>query len=314
MSDADRSGGRSFGQSVAGWVVARPANAVLALTATLALPILQIVSGALLVLLVLERGVRDAAIYAVIALALLIGVAAIAQTSAVPFTVSAVTVLLPSLLFGLLLQWTRSLTLALQVSVLLAALAVLGFAIAVKDPVAYWEPVMQALIEWARSNELHLQADALVAEPVMAANMMTLAFVLTRWTLLAVIVLFGYALARSLERRTGDLGRFRELNLGRVLALTLAIASLVAWLLGAVWLQNVAIVLFATFWLQGLAVVHWLHANGQLPTFVVIATYALMLVLHVFLLMALAIFGYTDAWFDYRRRVPRKNTDLDKDL
>ena len=311
MADAGRSGGRGFGQFVANWVVARPQNAVIALAATLALPILQVVSGALLVLLVLERGVRDAAIYAGIAAGLLAIVAYFAKVQADQIVLNMAVVLMPSLLFGLLLQWTRSLTLTLQVSVLLAGLVVLGFAIFVDDAVAYWQPLMEALIEWARSNDLHMQADALIAEPVMAANMMTLAFVLTRWALLAVIVLLGYALARSLERQTGNLGHFRELNLGRVLALTLASASVIAWLLGADWLQNVAIVLFATFWLQGLAVVHWLHDNGQLPAFVVIATYALMLVLHVFLMLALAILGYTDAWFDYRSRVPRKKIDLD---
>lgn len=302
MPDAEPTSGRSLSRTAANWIVAKPQNAVIALTATLALPLLQVLSGAILVLLVLHRGVRQAAIYGTLAGALLVGVTLIAGVPAAQVTASIAGILMPALLFGMLLQWTRSLALTLQVSVILAAAAVLTFGLIVADPVAYWQPLMSALVEWARDNELYVQADALVAEPLMAANMMTLAFVLTRWMLVTVIVLLGYALSRAVAGEAVSYGRFRDLNLGRVIALTMAIASVIAYLLGVDWLQNVAVVLFATFWLQGLAIVHWLHANGQLPAFVVIATYALMLVLHVFLLLALAIFGYTDAWFGFRRR------------
>ncbi|MDX1480852.1 MAG: DUF2232 domain-containing protein [Woeseiaceae bacterium] len=306
MPEDGRGNDRHFAQTVAAWVVARPQNGVLALAATLALPVLQLVSGALIVLLVLRRGVRDAALYGVIAGLLLVAMALVTRAPAGMVAGSIAVVLMPSLLFGLLLQWTRSLTLTLQVSVIVAALATLGFGLAVADPVAYWQPVMQALVEWARQNDLHLQADALEAEPAMAANMMTLAFVLTRWAIVTVVGLLGYWLARSLGGESGDYGRFRDLNLGRVIALTMAIASVIAWLAGPDWLQNVAVVMFATFWLQGLAVMHWLQAHGQLPAFVIIATYALMVVLHVFLLLTLAVLGYTDAWFDYRSRASRK--------
>jgi hypothetical protein len=306
VADEGGSSGKRFGQTVAAWVVARPQNAVLALAATLALPLLQVAAGAVVVLLVLRRGLRDAAIYSALAGAMLLGAALVAQVPTGQVAASLAIVLMPALLFGLLLVSTRSLALTLQISVILAAVATLGFGIVVPDPVAYWSPVMEVLVDWARQNDLHMQADALEAEPAMAANMMTLAFVLTRWTLFTVVGLLGYALARTLGGEAGSFGRFRDLDFGRVIALTMALASVIAWLVGLNSLQNVAVVMFATFWLQGLAVMHWLHANGQLPAFVVIATYALMLVLHVFLLLALAVLGYTDAWFNYRRRVSRK--------
>jgi hypothetical protein len=239
----------------------------------------------------------------------MVTVAAVVAAPLVQVAGNLAMILLPTLLLGLILERTRSLTLTLQVSVIMATAAIVAFNAAVADPIAYWAPIMQALVEWARENDLHIQADALVAEPAMAADMMTLAFVLTRWAMYAVILLIGYGLARGLDGSAGNYGRFRDLDFGRVIALTMAIASVIAYLLGTDWIQHVAIVLFATFWLQGLAIVHWLHGNGQLPAFVVIATYALMLVLHVFLLLALAILGYTDAWFDYRRRAARHRND-----
>jgi uncharacterized protein YybS (DUF2232 family) len=56
------------------------------------------------------------------------------------------------------------------------------------------------------------------------------------------------------------------------------------------------------FWLQGLAVVHWMYSERRLPLFVVIVTYVLLPFLHVFLVLGLSVLGYTDAWFRYRRR------------
>ena len=54
-------------QPLAAWLVARPQNAVLALAATLLLPVLQIFSGIFMVLLILQQGVRLALVEGAIA-------------------------------------------------------------------------------------------------------------------------------------------------------------------------------------------------------------------------------------------------------
>jgi len=288
-------------QSVAAWLVARPQNAILALASTLLLPLLQIFGGAIMVLLVLRQGVRLAVIEGAIAGVFLVVVATIAGAPIGQIAVSIVATLLPAVRVAMLLQYTRSLALTMQVSAILAAVAMLGFQIVVDDLVAFWEPVMGMLVEWTRENDLHMQADLLVADPAMTAEMMTLATVLTRWTIFAAYLLLGYRLFSRLPRETEKFGRFCDLDFGRVIALTMALASLIAYASGAAWLQNVAVVLFTIFWLQGLAIVHWMHVERHLPLFMVIATYVLMLILHVFLVLALAVLGYTDAWFRYRR-------------
>jgi uncharacterized protein YybS (DUF2232 family) len=66
-------------------------------------------------------------------------------------------------------------------------------------------------------------------------------------------------------------------------------------------------VAFAVFWLQGLAILHWLHAEQRLPVFVVIMTYALLPFLNVLLVISLAVVGYMDAWFDFRARAKLKD-------
>jgi hypothetical protein len=293
-------------QPLAAWLVARPQNAVLGLAATLLLPILQIVSGIIMVLLVLRQGVRIAVIEAAVAGGLLAVVALIFGAPLGQVVGSMANTWLPAVLFALVLQQTRSLTLTMQLSALLATVAALAFYVAVDDLVAYWQPVLVMLQEWAQANELYEQAQLMEQQPALTANMLTMAFVLASWMMYAVYLLLGYRMFTGIPGENRHYGRFCDLNFGRVMALIMAILSVLALFVGAAWLQGTAFVLFVVFWLQGLAVLHWMHTDGHLPLFVVIVTYVLLPVLHVFLVTALAVLGYVDAWFRFRRRTSVK--------
>jgi len=124
--------------------------------------------------------------------------------------------------------------------------------------------------------------------------------------LYTIYLLLGYRLYQSLPIQTGNFGRFCDLDFGRVIALAMAVTSVIAWVSGSDLLQNVAVVLFAVFGVQGLAVVHWMHNERQMPVFAVYAVYVLVLVLQVLTIFALAVVGYMDAWFNYRRRAATK--------
>ena len=290
-------------QPLAAWLVARPQNAVLALTATLLLPVLQILSGIFMVLLVLKQGVRLAVVEGAIAGVLLVVVSLLAGAPVMQVLVSVLTVWVPAALLAVTLQATRSVALTLQVSVLVAAVAVLGFHVVVDDMTAFWQPVMAFMVDWARESKLLEQVQLIESEPALVAHTLTIVFVLSSWTMYGLYLLFGYRYSTAVTEESGNYGRFCDLNFGRVIALITALLSVLAFVSGMPWLQSVAIVLFMIFWLQGLAVVHWMFVDGELPLFVVIMTYLLMPFLHIFLFMALAVVGYTDAWFRYRRRV-----------
>jgi hypothetical protein len=289
-------------QPLAAWLVARPQNAVLGLTATLLLPVLQIFSGIFMVLLVLKQGVRLAVIEGTIAGVLLAGVSLVAGAPVMQVLVSALTVWLPAVMLAVTLQATRSIALTLQVSVLVAAVVVLGFHVVIDDMTAFWQPVMAFMVDWARDSKLHEQVQLIESDPALVAHTLTIVFVLSSWTMYALYLLFGYRYSTAVDEENGKYGRFCDLNFGRVIALITALLSVLAFASGMAWLQSVAIVLFMIFGMQGLAVVHWMFVDGELPLFVVIMTYLLMPFLHVFMFLALALVGYTDAWFRYRRR------------
>ena len=286
-------------QALAAWLTARPQNAVLGLAVTLLLPAPQLTSGVILVLLVLAQGMRLAVIEAAAAGAILLLVSLAFGVSAVSMMTLMAGTWLPVLLLTVLLVSTRSLALTMQVSVIVAVLAMLGFYVVVADPAAFWQPYLTTMAEIARQNSLELNTELLNAE------VMTVSATLAFWMLYVTGLLLGYGLHSKLPGKTGQYGLFRDLSFGRVIAFTMALVSLLALVVDAALIQNLAFVMFVVFWIQGLAIVHWLHAHGTLPLVAVVSIYVLLPLLQVLLVTILAILGYMDAWFDFRRRMKK---------
>ena len=136
--------------AIAKWLVARPHNAVLGLAVTLLLPAPQLVSGAIIALLVLTSGTSRAAVEAIIAAAGIAVASLILGGSLTSVMVLVVGAWVPVMLLAMLLVTMRSLTLTLQVSVIAAVAAMLLFQVAVPDQAAFWQPyldVMEAVAE-----------------------------------------------------------------------------------------------------------------------------------------------------------------------
>ncbi len=288
-------------QAVAAWLVARPLNAVLALAATISLAYLSFLSGVVLVLLVLRKGPRRALIDVGMATMLLVLVGLIVQVPLPTVLTGAGAMWVPAMLLAMTLAGTRSLTLTLQVSVLIAILAMIGFYLLVNDPIAFWRSILTTIVDVWRELGLNDNADLLEGQLDSVAEQMTMVAVLTSWAVHSGNCVLGYLLYRQLPGETAKYGRFRDLNYGRVIAITMALASVVALLSTAAWLQNIALFMFLVFWLQGLAIVHWMYGEGYLPAFGLVAIYVLMPILNIILLMGLAVLGYVDTWFRLRR-------------
>lgn len=290
---------------IAEWLVSRPLNAVLGIAATyiLFLPLAGMFSGAVVVLLVLHRGLRRAMIQTLVAAAVLGLIALLTGGSAPQTALAALLSWLPAfVLAGLLGRW-QSLTLTLQVSVIFAAAGLLGFYVLLGDPSAFWSSwLADEAVPLFREMGLHEQATSLLENRAAIAQQMTVLFVFAIWSLYAFGLVLGHTLFDALVGHSEVFGRFCDLNLGRVLAVIMAVASVAALISGAVWLQNFAFLVFAVFWIQGLAILHWLHAEKRFPTVLLVAVYALIPLLSALPVISFAVVGYTDAWFAYRTR------------
>ncbi len=292
-------------QPVVGWLVARPQNALIGLAATLLLPLAQVFSGAVMVLLVLQQGLRMALLEGAGALVLLAGVSLLFNAPLAQMVLNALVSWGPVMLLAFVMLKSRSLTLALQAAAMLAIVVTLGFFVILDDPAVFWSEVLREFAAFLAGLGLTQQAELLTTQTAVLAPQMTMVFVSSGWLVIVVVLALGYALYRALPGKGASFGRFRDLNLGRVLAFTVAIASAAAGLAGTVWLQNVAFVAFVIFWIHGLAIVHWLHLERGMHVALVFGVYALMLLLSAQVIIALAVVGYTDAWFDFRKRMKR---------
>ena len=208
----------------------------------------------------------------------------------------------PAMLMSLLLVSNRSLTLALQVAVIFMVLAVLIFFMVAGNPVEFWTAFLTALVDAWREAGLSEQADLVSSQVEALAEHMTVWVAFVSWAISAVMLILGYTLYQQGPGERQDYGHFRDLNLGRVIAGAMAVTSVVAFLAQLAWLQSVAFVMFAVFSLQGIAIMHWLHAEGMVPVFLLVLMYGTMLVLSPIVVTAMAVLGYIDAWFNLRRK------------
>ncbi len=292
-------------QPVASWLVARPQNAVLGLAATLLLPFAQLISGAVIVLLVLQQGLRTAFLESAAALAILAVVSILVNAPLAQLLVNALVTWLPVMLLATVMLRSRSLTLALQVAAIVAIVATLGFFLVLGDPTVFWNELLTRLSAFFARLGLQEQADLLATQTALLAPQMTMVVVSSSWSIIVLVLALGYALYRALPGKNASFGRFCDLNFGRVLALTMGVTSVAAVLTGSVWLKNVAFVAFVIFWIQGLAILHWLHVEKRMNAVVVVGVYALLFLLSALVVIALAVVGYTDAWFEFRNRMKR---------
>ena len=299
-------------QQLAEWLVARPWHGVVGLVLALIFPMLTpassglgpVFGGLVMTHLVLANGPIPGVMQGLAAGLLLALLAILLQASVGQIVFMSAVIWTPACVLAALMLRLRSLTLTLQVTVILAIVGVVVIYIALGDPAVYWG---QLLDQWAAivsAGGQEENAELLLASREAIVPQMTMIAVFTVWTWLVLVLLLGYGLYQNLPDKRSIFGRFSDLNYGRVLATVMGVGSLVALATGMTWLQNLAFVAFAVFWLQGLAILHWLHGRSLLPLFVLVATYAFLVVpvLNGLLVIALAVFGYMDAWFNFRAR------------
>lgn len=296
-------------QRSAAWLVERPLHSVLGLALTLLLPFAQIFTGAAITVLVLANGAAAAILAAAAAALVVVLTSLLTGANVAGIMINAAAYWLPSCGAAALLAKTRSLTLTLQVTAILALVATgLVYAI-LGDPASFWAGQIDTLAVVLRDAGLIQQADLLVSQRDRLAPMMTVLVVASAWSVTALVLVLGYWWYRQLPSDRGGfpLGRFADLDLGRVLAVAVAVTSLLALATGATWLTAVAFVGFVLYWLQGMALLHWLHVERSLPGGFLVAAYALLPFLHGVLIAAFAALGLSDAWFNYRARAERRS-------
>lgn len=287
-------------RDVAAWLVARPQNAVPVLSITLLIPILQPVSGVVLVLLVLALGATRALRLAGLAAAICAVALGVSGTPWQNVVFIVLITWVPLFLLSYSMQATKSFVLTMQASVLVAAAAGVATGILIDDPEAFWQPVITVWLEMMGQTAGDM---AIANSPEFAENLGAV-FVASAWFIYALIFLLGYLAYGRINDETGIYGRIRDLNFGRVLASCLVLMIVLSAVTASKLFDLAAIVLFATFMLQGWTLMYWTFAERKWPLGVFFAV-SVVSVISGYLSAVLMMVGYLDAWFDLRRRLKK---------
>jgi hypothetical protein len=278
------------------WLAAQRARRVLLIAALFPLPLLGLVSAAVIVMAVQVHGWRETLFDCVLALVVLAGLGFVAGMDMPVLLAGAVISWAIWLLLGTVLATTGSLILAVQAAVVMTLAAALALVVLVADPAAYWEQVLIELYAQLPQQDFGAAID--IEQQARLMSGVVLAGTLTGGI---IALLLGSSLASRI--RAGDhAGQFAGLRMGYViggLAALAGVAALVGW--GP---DGLLLIFGAAFMFHGIAVLAWWARQRGWPRGWWIGLCILPILLPDFLVIAVTLFaaiGFIDNWFDLRR-------------
>jgi hypothetical protein len=270
---------------------------------SLLLPLFGLVSGAVIALFTLRRGLREGALLGGLATLGVGLLGTLALGSPWPALGTLLVLWMPVWGLAALLRLSRSLSLTVAAAGLAGGLVVLLIHALVVDPAAGWLELMTPFSELLVRDGV---VEPLAAEALFGAiaRWMTGAFaaaLVLQW----VLGLFLGRWWQALLYNPGGFGQeFRDLHLQRVLGIGgLVLLALIGLFRGPGLVPDLLIVLMPLYLLQGLAVIHQVHGARGLHPGWLFGLYVLLVVFMPHAELLVACLGFVDIWADFRSRL-----------
>jgi hypothetical protein len=280
----------------AAWLVKQRIRRVVFIASLFPLPLLGMISAAIIVMAAQVRGLRETLLDCVLALVLLAGIAWFADMDLPVLLGSAAISWLLWLALGTIVARTGSLTLAVQAAVIIALAGLVIFNLVIGDPTAYWGQALEVLYA-----DLAKQGFEITANIEQQAKLMSGIVIAGSLTGGIIALLLGSAWASRLS--DGNYAQqFVELRLGYVIGGLAALAG-VAGLFGFGF-DGVLLIFGAAFVFHGIAVVAWWSRRRNWPGGWWIGLCVLPILLpdfSIFILALLSMLGFVDNWYGLRR-------------
>ncbi|MCW8911528.1 MAG: DUF2232 domain-containing protein [Gammaproteobacteria bacterium] len=211
---------------------------------------------------------------------------------------------LPVWLVSWVLKNSVSLALTLQLITGLSVLLVLVFHLVYPDLLVDQGQVFKQAVEQMMANQ---------SDSVDKSQLNQAVDTVLRWLpgIMASGLLFGVVLSLLLGRgwqaalyNPGGLAReFNELRLGRSLSVVGLLLLLMAGFTSSDLVIMLILVVLSVYLIQGLALIHGILAARGVHKAWLLGFYIMMFLLPQLVLMPLAVFGLTDTWIDFRKRL-----------
>lgn len=267
-------------------------------------PLTPLFSAAVLIQRVLRWGARDTLIVAGIAFAALAVISPLLGEDAQELLSFAAGVFAVAVFTGAMLGRLRSVTLAVQAALLIGLAVIVVLHVGTESPQMFWRGELANLQKSFEAVGIE-NTELVIA---MIGPLMHEMLVSISWFAMMLAMLLGYSLYSLLPEGGVQMGRFRDLNLGRLIAAIMVAVCVLLGLTEVRVAQGLAFLLMLAFLMQGFALLHWLVAEKGLPVIVLIMAYATILIpgLGWITLVGLSLGGYIDSWVNLRRQLATK--------
>lgn len=277
---------------------------VLALLSLLVAP-LSLLSGAAVALVTLRHGAKEG-MFVVIASMLASGILSyLAFNEVLPAAIFALVLWAPAWLLGTLLGSSRSLALTVQAAMVFSLLAVGIIFLSFSDPAAFWAGILkeplQALLDNSQASVSTEEFNQILTS---VSDWMT-AILGAGFFLQLVATIFLGRWWQALLYNPGGFGQeFRDLQFRKELAFLAApILLWVAFADAPDSVAAIATVLIAAYFIQGLSVTHGLLKRANANVAWIAGIYVLLFIALPYVMAALAVTGFADAWMNFRKNV-----------
>ncbi|AKH19533.1 hypothetical protein [Sedimenticola thiotaurini] len=280
-------------------------STILLAALSLVIPPASMLSSAVVALVTLRQGASAGALIFGVATVVSGGIALLSLGSISLAIGFLVLLWIPAWLLAVLLRSSRSLSLTVVGGMVLGFVMLGSQFMESADPAADWQRLLSPFVESL--------VDAQLVEPGQQASLVTtmagwMPGIIAAGFFLQMVV--SLLLARwwqaTLYNPGGFRAEFHQLRLPRALSVVLLLVALPLLLqgVGRVTLLEHAVVLLVVAWfIHGLALVHGLVGKLGSSSGWLIGTYLLLLFALPHMMIALAMAGIADAWFDFRARL-----------
>ena len=278
---------------------------------SLLMPPFAFFSSAAVALITLREGVQQALIVTLAASLMLALATLILPVDAFSGFISGLQQWLPMILLATLLARSGSWTYTLQILLLIVAGGLLVFHLSVSDPQQFWQPLVEPLVTGilqTQTNELghSVKITEIVARLSTWASVIIAIGLSMTW----IISLFIARYWQSLLYHPGGFGEeFRELQMGKITALSLLGIVLLYLISDQQLFADLALLGMTFFVFHGLGLMHGLVKKMQMSKAWLIALYVLLLPLFpssIIMLILLVSFGIIDSFADFRNTLAAK--------